>query len=93
MRVRGELDLATVSELENAVADSRLSRPLVVDLTECSFLDSSAVRVLLATAAKAEEAGRLEVAVVAPNPGIRRALEIAGVDTMLAMHSTLAEVL
>jgi hypothetical protein len=33
------------------------------------------------------------VAVVAPNPGIRRALEIAGVDTMLAMHSTLAEVL
>jgi anti-sigma B factor antagonist len=91
MRVRGELDLATVSELENAVADSRLSRPLVVDLTECSFLDSSAVRFLLATAAKAEEAG-LDGAVVAPNPGIRSALEIAGVDTMLAMHSTLADV-
>jgi hypothetical protein len=37
--------------------------------------------------------GGVDVAVVPPNPGIRRALEIAGVDTMLAMHSALAEVL
>jgi anti-anti-sigma factor len=64
----------------------------VLDLTECSFLDSSAVRVILATAAERERAGG-SVAVVAPDAGIRKPLEIARVDAVLPLHSALAEML
>jgi anti-sigma B factor antagonist len=92
VRVAGELDLGSVSELEQVLADASPSAPLVVDLTECSFLDSSAVRVLLEAASKSEDAGG-RFALVAPGGGVRRTLEIAGVDTMLTIHPTLAEAL
>jgi anti-anti-sigma factor len=92
VRVSGELDLATVSDLEQALSAVEPSGPLVLDLTECTFLDSSAVRAILATAARSEEAGG-KLAVVAPDPGIRKALEIAGVDSLLPIHRTFEEAL
>jgi anti-sigma B factor antagonist len=92
VRVGGELDLATTPELERALADVDSTQPLVIDLTGCSFLDSSAVRVLLTTAKRAETGGG-GAAVVAPDPGIRRALEIAGVATILPIHTSLASAL
>jgi anti-sigma B factor antagonist len=90
VRISGELDLATAPELERVVDGATLKPRLVVDLTECSFLDSSAVRVLLETATKAEHAGG-HMSLVAPDRGIRRILEIAGVDTFLPVHTTLGE--
>jgi anti-sigma B factor antagonist len=87
LRIDGELDLATVSGLEEAL--ERASAPLVVDLTHCGFLDSSAVRILLATVTE----GDGTVALVAPDPRIRRVLEIAGLDTIVPIHSTVAEAL
>ena len=87
VRIDGELDLATVGKLEEALG--RASKPLVIDMTQCGFLDSSALRVLLATATKAEGA----VDLVAPDPGVRRVLEIAGLDTIVRIHSTVAEAL
>ena len=92
VRVSGELDLATTPELEKALSETDLVSPLVVDLTGCSFLDSSAVRVLLTTARHAQDAGG-GASVVAPDPGIRRALEIAGVATILPIHTSLAAAL
>jgi anti-sigma B factor antagonist len=92
IRVSGELDLATTPELERALSETDLALPVVVDLTDCSFLDSSAVRILLTTARRAEDAGG-GASVVAPDPGVRRALEIAGVATILPIHTTLAAAL
>lgn len=90
VRISGELDLATVSQLERIVDGTSLNAPLVIDLSECSFLDSSAVRTLLETGTKAEQAGG-HLSLVAPDQAIRRILEIAGVDTVLPVHATLAE--
>jgi anti-anti-sigma factor len=90
VRISGELDLATLPELERVVDGATLKPRLVVDLTECSFLDSSAVRVLLEAATKAEHAGG-HMSLVAPDGGIRRILEIAGIDTLLPVHTTLGE--
>ena len=89
IRVSGELDLATTPEVEKTLSEADLAAPLVIDLTECGFLDSTAVRVLLATATKAGEAGG-KVSLVAPDPGVRRALEITGLGTILPIHTTLA---
>ena len=88
VRVDGELDMATCAKFEDALGTPEPGSRLVVDLTECTFLDSSAVRVLVASVRAAEGANR-EVALVASDPGILRVLEIAAVDTMLPVHSTL----
>jgi anti-sigma B factor antagonist len=92
VRIRGELDLATTPEVEKVLSEVDLGAPLVIDLTECGFLDSSAVRVLLATARHADESGK-GVSLVAPDPGVRRALEIAGLGTIVPIHTTLAAAL
>jgi anti-sigma B factor antagonist len=88
VRVEGELDMATTADFEAVIGDSEPEPELVIDLTECTFLDSSAVRVLVSTARAAAESKR-KVSLVAGDPGILRVLEIAGVDTMLPVHATL----
>jgi anti-anti-sigma factor len=85
VRVEGELDMATSGDFEEAITDP--GAKLVIDLTECTFLDSSAVRVLVETArSMAQSNGK--VSLVARDPGILRVLEIAAVDTMLPVHDT-----
>ena len=88
VHVDGELDLATVPELERLLANVDLGGRLVIDLTPCTFLDSSAVRVLIMTIRDAGERGG-EVTLVAPDPGVARVLEIASVDSMTTVHPTL----
>jgi anti-sigma B factor antagonist len=88
LRVAGELDLATTPELEAVLENVDLGERLVVDLSPCTFLDSSALRVLIGTITDARERGG-SVSLVAPEPGIARVLEIASVDTMAAVHPTL----
>jgi anti-sigma B factor antagonist len=92
VRVSGEVDLATVSELQQALAAGGRTQPLVVDLTECTFLDSSGVRVLLAAASEAETAAE-PFALVAGERGVRRALDIAALPDRVPVHATLAEAL
>jgi anti-anti-sigma factor len=87
VHVEGELDLATTPRLEETLQEGPLPATLVVDLGNCSFIDSSAIRLLTTTARQtAENGGR--VALVATDPGILRVLEITAVDTMLAVHPT-----
>ncbi len=88
MRVDGELDLANASELEQTLSRANLGERLVIDLSLCTFLDSSALRILIATIKDAGEHGGT-VSLVAPEPGIARVLEIASVDTMAAVVPSL----
>ena len=85
VKIHGELDPATTPQLEDALSSSPSPGALVIDLTSCTFLDSSAIRILARTA-------RLEgdgMSLVARDPSILRVLEIAGVDTLVHLHSTL----
>lgn len=91
VHVIGEVDLATVSEMERALAASSAAPRVVVDLTECTFLDSSALHALLAAAARKEGDG--EFVVVAPEGGVRRVLEIAGAEASVPLCASLAEAL
>ena len=87
VRVSGELDLATCSELEVALEGVGAGAKVVIDLTECEFLDSSALHVLLGAAGRTDAAGGT-LALVAPDPRIRRVLEIASVDSRVPVHET-----
>jgi anti-anti-sigma factor len=84
---RGELDLATAPELEGpvlSVLDD--GRPVVIDLRELEFMDSSGVRVLVAAHGRAGEDGERLTLVRPPRGGaVDRILEIAGVEQALHM--------
>lgn len=84
----GELDLATVGELESTLGHVDLGCRCVIDLAGVTFLDSSALRVLVATIRAAADAGGT-VELVAPEPGIARVLEIAAIDTLVTIHASL----
>ncbi len=87
VRVHGDLDMATAPGLEEALEGADVSKRIVIDLSGCTFLDSSAVRALVATARAAEPAGG-DVALVTRDPGILRVLEIASLDMLLPVHET-----
>ena len=87
VRVEGDLDMATSPELEQALENANPAGRIVVDLSGCTFLDSSALRVLVHQARAAEDAGGA-IALVTTDPGILRVLEIATTDTLLPVHDT-----
>jgi anti-sigma B factor antagonist len=92
VRVIGDLDMATAPTLEERFASVGSASRLVIDLTQCTFLDSAAVRLLTTIARDSNTAGT-PLALVASDPGILRVLEITAVDDILPVHSTLDEAL
>jgi len=86
---RGELDLATAPALEDrvltAVRDAA-GRPVVLDLRELTFMDSTGVRTLVAAHQAAAEHGS-DLRVVRPAPGspVSRVIEISGIDDALGL--------
>ena len=79
VRVRGELELATSQEFQAHLGTLDASAgPIVVDLSEVTFLDSSALRVLVQTRLRLESSDELRL--VIPRPQLRRIFEISGLS-------------
>jgi anti-sigma B factor antagonist len=91
VHVIGDLDLATAPLLEAAVADMEVTSDLILDLTECGFLDSSGMRVLVGVHQRSAADARVDL--VASDAGVVRALQIARLDTMFAVHASLEDAL
>ena len=88
VRVEGELDMASASELENAVSRVSSTPHVVIDLSSCTFLDSTGMRVITETMRQAPR-----VSVVATDPGVLRVLELTAVDTMVPVHASVDDAL
>jgi anti-anti-sigma factor len=91
VRVTGELDLSTHEQLRDAlvgVPDADAS--VVVDLSECKFIDSSGIRALLVgyEAIRSSDGGARRVAVAGAQPQVRRVLEMTGVDDAIPVHDS-----
>jgi anti-anti-sigma factor len=88
VRFMGELDLAYVEHAEEQALralGATNGGPLVIDLSELSYCDSSGIRALLTidtTAAKRER----PVVIRHPRPVVRRVFQIAGVDERLTIE-------
>jgi anti-anti-sigma factor len=85
--VRGELDLATAPQLEDALLPGlRDGGSAVLDLRGLDFMDSTGVRVIVAAHLAAEESeGYLALVRTDPAGPVGRVLEISGLDAVLVL--------
>ncbi len=87
--VSGEIDLFTAPELKAALSetiDSGGSR-IVVDLTETTFLDSTALGVLIG-AVKRLRSGDGRLTIVNVDDNIAKTFQITGLDQIFPMSAT-----
>lgn len=90
--VRGEVDMATAPALSEALdaAVRASSGPLVVDLSEVGFLDSSGVGLFLRARALLGREDRA-LLLVCPVGPVRRTFEVAGVADLFSLWTSRAE--
>jgi anti-anti-sigma factor len=81
-RLVGELDLSSAPALADALGELDIDGPVVLDLQELTFLDSSGIHAILTHAVTRE--GRLVLA--NPSPEIVRTLEIMGIAGHAHVH-------
>ena len=93
----GEIDYAASPQLRERLADhvSDGKRQLVLDLTAVTFIDSTAIGVLVGAAMRAQELGDGSLAVVCgeENRRVLRIFEIAGVESVITVHHSREEAL
>ena len=92
LAVAGEVDLATVPELERAikgVLDAGSSN-LVIDLSETTFMDSTGLRVLIMANREFSDGDRDLAILVRPGP-ISRLLDVSGMHELLRVVADTAE--
>ncbi len=94
LQVSGELDIATVAVLRDAVGKALAEGPsaLLVDLTGTRFLDSTGCRELIRTA-KAGAATGIAVGVVCPadNWRVRRVIDFVQLSALVPVHDALPQ--
>jgi anti-sigma B factor antagonist len=88
----GELDYSASPQLSERLAeriDDGIAR-LVLDLSTVTFIDSTAIGALMTTAVRLRALGAGTLAVVCPpeNARVLRIFEIAGVDSLIAVHGS-----
>jgi anti-sigma B factor antagonist len=94
VRVTGEVDMSHEEELhgELRTAVAADAKGIVVDLTECEFIDSSGVRaLLLSREATNSEDGSERLAVAASSEQILRILSVMGIDRVIPIRPSVEE--
>ena len=88
----GELDMATAPVVRDHLRRVATTRPaaLVIDLTAVTFLGGAGLALLVE--ARHATHGGLQV-VAAPDGPVRRALRLTRVDTLLPLHTRVADAL
>lgn len=80
VHVEGEIDLATIDELRAAISSAR--GDVTLDLADVSFLDSSALALLVEQNHAISERGNRFV-ISDPHPVVSRLLQLAGLSERL----------
>ena len=94
LAVRGEIDLFTAPELKQVLADAIQAGRLriVLDLTGTSFLDSTALGVLIGAVKRLRSRGGA-LAIVNVDENIAKTFEITGLDQIFTIVGTREEAL
>lgn len=93
IKISGRLDIPGTGEIEGKFAALAASEqlPVIVDLTEVSFLASIGIRAIITNAkAQLQRGGKL-VLFVGDNATVAKTLEMTGIDTLVPMFADLAD--
>jgi len=84
LRVRGDMDIATVDDLQEARAQAlaREPRRLLIDLEKVAFVDSSGLKFLIDTQRLAEREG-WELALLKPGEAAMQVFVVTGAERYL----------
>lgn len=90
--LRGEHDVDSRETITLALAAARDYPDVLVDLSACTFIDSSVITTMLEAAKRARGShGALQLVVPTEANGVRRTLEIANVQGMMPFNETVVE--
>jgi len=94
VRLAGEIDLSVAPLLRQSLTDlvRQGHNKLLIDLTGVTFIDSSAIGVLLSTVRRLRRR-RGSLAVLCPNPRLRRLFELVGHNLIFPVDETLEQAL
>ena len=87
--VTGDLDLYTAPELKNRLLEAveAAGARVLVDLTDCHFLDSAALGPLVTAAKRLREAGR-QLELIVPDTNLRRIFDLTGLAKVIPVHAS-----
>jgi anti-sigma B factor antagonist len=93
--VGGEVDFEVSPQLKarmmRAIKAGR--RRLVLDLTDVTFIDSTAIGVIAGAVEKLDEVGGGSLAIVCTHEKVMQIFEITGLDSVITVHSSREEAL
>ena len=93
LSVSGELDMAVVGQVEQALVPVEARRPpvLLLDLRDLTFMDSSGLRLVLEADIRARRDGRRLVVVRGPDP-VHRVFTVTALDKRLKFVADPADI-
>jgi anti-sigma B factor antagonist len=93
--VGGEVDFEVSPQLKARLmrAIKGGSRRLILDLTDVTFIDSTAIGVIAGTVEKLDEMGGGSLAVVSGHEKVIQIFEITGLDNLMTIHPSRDEAL
>lgn len=93
VRVEGEMDIATSDELHDGLdrAVGLGHGPVVLEADGVEFIDSTALRVLVAIHHRLEELGRTGLVIRDASPAMQRVLTISGLADIFAAPGAAAD--
>jgi anti-sigma B factor antagonist len=90
--VRGELDMDTAPQLEQGLdqVSPGEGTQVVLDLTDCQFIDSTGIALIVRTWQRLDRngGGNGQLVLCCDNTQVQRLLKITGVDTSISVHAT-----
>jgi anti-anti-sigma factor len=87
--LHGEHDLSSKERLSEALAKAGARRDVFVDLSECTFMDSSVVAAFFHARTKLElRDGRLELIIPPRAAAVRRVAEVTVLSAILPVHES-----
>lgn len=87
--LNGEHDLGTKAEVMLALRAASVCPHVIVDLSGCTFADSSVIGSIMQASRRAEEAdGSLGLVSPAGGRAIRRTLSLMGIDSLVHVHGS-----
>jgi anti-anti-sigma factor len=89
LSLRGELDLASVPQMEEGLRNATQSaaKRVVIDLSRLAFIDSTGLRLLLQADARAREQG-YELVLHPGEPTVQRVFEVTGALDVLHFEAS-----